>query len=149
MKNPFARFFRKEEPEDWRLVQTFHVGWKQTSKITGNVTDSGKVFVHMFESEKGNRHVRLVSPEVWPELAEEKITAENHPRVLSRIRNHSVTKSYATFSDRNIMEFALTCDAWNETVYPWLCGRFDPDIPSYESIPRKEFRDQLAGKKVP
>jgi hypothetical protein len=29
-----------------------------------------------------------------------------------------------------------------------LAGRHDPQIPTYESIPRKEFRDQLAGKKV-
>ncbi len=31
-------------------------------------------------------------------------------------------------------------------IRPWLEGRFDPDIPSYESIKAKEFKDYLAGK---
>jgi len=33
-----------------------------------------------------------------------------------------------------------------EKIRPWLEGRYDPDIPSYESIKAKEFKDKLAGK---
>lgn len=31
-------------------------------------------------------------------------------------------------------------------VRPWLAGQFDPEIPNYESIKTKEFKDALAGK---
>ena len=31
-------------------------------------------------------------------------------------------------------------------IRPWLEGGFDPEIPSYESIKAKEFKDALAGK---
>lgn len=31
-------------------------------------------------------------------------------------------------------------------IRPWLEGRYDPDIPSYDSIKAKEFKDALAGK---
>ncbi len=31
-------------------------------------------------------------------------------------------------------------------IRPWLEGGFDPDIPSYETIKAKEFKDALAGK---
>lgn len=33
-------------------------------------------------------------------------------------------------------------------IRPWLAGGFDPDIPSYESIKAKEFKDKLAGRKT-
>lgn len=33
-----------------------------------------------------------------------------------------------------------------EYIKPWLKGRYDPGIPSYESIKTKEFKDALAGK---
>lgn len=33
-----------------------------------------------------------------------------------------------------------------EKIVPWIMGRYDPDIPSYESIKAKEFKDALAGK---
>lgn len=31
-------------------------------------------------------------------------------------------------------------------IRPWCEGRFDPDIPTYESIKVKEFKDALSGK---
>ena len=33
-------------------------------------------------------------------------------------------------------------------IVPWLEGCFDPEIPTYESIKRKEFLDELNGKKT-
>jgi len=36
---------------------------------------------------------------------------------------------------------------YRETVKPWLDGRTDPEIPSYESIPRKDFQRILTKKK--
>lgn len=32
------------------------------------------------------------------------------------------------------------------SIRPWLEGRPDPEIPTYESIKAKEFKDALAGK---
>jgi len=31
-------------------------------------------------------------------------------------------------------------------IRPWVEGRFDPNVPSYETIKAKEFKDALAGK---
>jgi len=31
-------------------------------------------------------------------------------------------------------------------IRPWLAGQADPEIPTYESIKAKEFKDALAGK---
>ena len=31
-------------------------------------------------------------------------------------------------------------------IRPWLAGRYDPDIPSYETIKTKEFKDKLTGR---
>jgi len=33
-----------------------------------------------------------------------------------------------------------------KVVRPWLEGQYNPEIPSYESIQAKEFKDALAGK---
>lgn len=47
------------------------------------------------------------------------------------------------YGSRNKRE---TLPLYLETIRPWLAGRYDPNIPSYESIKAKEFKDQLAGK---
>lgn len=33
-------------------------------------------------------------------------------------------------------------------VKPWLLGQYDPQIPSYDSIKQKEFKDALRGRKT-
>jgi len=33
-----------------------------------------------------------------------------------------------------------------DRIVPWLKGRYDPDIPNYESIKAKEMKDKLAGR---
>lgn len=33
-------------------------------------------------------------------------------------------------------------------IQPWVYGGYDPDIPSYETIPAKEFKDALKGQKT-
>ena len=40
----------------------------------------------------------------------------------------------------------LTHPFYLENIRPWLAGRYEPEIPSYESIKAKEFKDALAGK---
>lgn len=39
-----------------------------------------------------------------------------------------------------------TMDLYLQTIRPWLEGRYDPNIPTYESIKAKEFKDALSGK---
>lgn len=42
----------------------------------------------------------------------------------------------------------VTHPVYMEQVYPWIQGAYDPEIPSYESIKAKEFKDALKGKKT-
>jgi hypothetical protein len=144
MKNIFARLFRKEPVvvEDWRLVHTAKTGWERTSKFTDEVLSTGFIFFHFFESDRGNRYITMSAPEVTPEIAAMQITVATLPKLLAIIRKDTFGATAQT------LEFAVTNKDWNNIIFPWLAGRHDPQIPTYESIPRKEFRDQLAGKKV-
>ena len=40
----------------------------------------------------------------------------------------------------------LTHKFYLKVIRPWLAGRYDPDIPSYETIKTKEFKDKLTGR---
>lgn len=37
---------------------------------------------------------------------------------------------------------------YREKIRPWLDGRYDPDIPDYETIPKNDFQNRLAKKKI-
>jgi hypothetical protein len=148
MKNWFDRMFRTEPDEDWRLVNTHELTWKKTGTDGTTVLRSGTVFAHMFESNKGNRYVKLISAEVFSWLSEEKVTIHNHAEIVARVRKElqrSILSSHIT--DAQVCEFVLTNEDWNATVYPWLAGRMDPKIPTYAEVPKREFADALAGKK--
>lgn len=43
-------------------------------------------------------------------------------------------------------DIAFRLRMYRQQVKPWLDGAYDPEIPSYESIKAKEFKDNLAGK---
>ncbi len=50
---------------------------------------------------------------------------------------------------------SLSSDHWayrngdyRNKIRPWLDGRYDPDIPDYETIPKNDFHNRLAKKKV-
>ena len=148
MKNWFDRMFRKEPAEDWRLVHTHELTWKKTNN-DGSIKIQGIVFAHFFESNKGGRYVKLISPEVFSWLSEESITVHNHASIVERVRKE-YAKSYLSsrVNDAAVCEFVLTNQVWNETVYPWLAGRMDPQITTYAEVPKQEFAEALAGKKV-
>ncbi len=149
MKNWFDRMFRKKPAEEWRLVHTHDLTWKRT-KPDGTVVKSGTVFAHFFESSKGNRYVKLIAMEVPSWLSAEEVTIRNHAELVERIRKEGV-KSYSfstKYSDAQVCEFILTNEMWNDIVYQWLAGRMDPKIPTYAEVPKREFAEALAGKKV-
>ena len=42
--------------------------------------------------------------------------------------------------------FVFRNEDYRNIIRPWLDGQYNPEIPSYESIKAKEFKDNLAGK---
>ena len=42
-------------------------------------------------------------------------------------------------------EWLFRCETYRHTVRPWLDGRANPDIPTYESVPRRDFKKVLEG----
>lgn len=54
--------------------------------------------------------------------------------------------------DRDVKDLAKNDIAYRLTIYmdtikPWLAGRHDPEIPSYEQVPVNDFARALKGKK--
>jgi hypothetical protein len=143
MINFFTRLFRKDSPttQEWRLVQTYENTWVTKNRHTGEVDDRGTVYYHLYENESGRRKV-AVNACAGSAAMMHSVTAANYHQILSE-----GDKKDFTFR-RSAGCWAITNEDWNKKIYPWLAGRYDPDIPTYESIPRKEFRDNLAGKKL-
>jgi hypothetical protein len=137
----FDRLFKRSPPEDWRLVHTAEIGW-----VRNATQEKGKVYLHMFESDKGNRYITMLSPDVVSTVAKTRITAKNYVDVLEHL---SQIKTIRNRDSVSICQFVLTHEDWNEKVYPWLCGRMNPKIPTYGEVPKKEFIQQLANKATP
>lgn len=52
-----------------------------------------------------------------------------------------------TISELGADDWVFRNREYREVIRPWLDGAYDPEIPSYESIKAKEFKDALKGKK--
>lgn len=105
---PGVSMFRWFKREDWRLVKTI-------SRDVKHDRVSGKLYFHLFESDKGNRKVEI------------KTTLE--------------LPSYI-----NLTDSAKRFDVYQEKIYRWEHGRYDPDIPRYNQIPEEETANALKGK---
>jgi len=46
----------------------------------------------------------------------------------------------------NIHDLAFRLDAYLDTIYPWLEGGYNPDIPKYDEIPEMNTAAALKGK---
>ena len=44
-------------------------------------------------------------------------------------------------------DIAYRLKAYRETVKPWLDGRLNPEIPTYDQVPVDDFKTALKGKK--
>jgi hypothetical protein len=82
----------------------------------GNSTGKDEIFYYLFENGLGKRKIKHEGAG--------KLAGEGGYEVRQR-----VTHPY-----------------YLSEIRPWLEGRYDPDIPNYESIKVKEFKDNLAGK---
>ena len=41
--------------------------------------------------------------------------------------------------------YTFRSETYRHTIRPWLDGRFTPEIPTYDSIPRRDFKKALKG----
>lgn len=61
--------------------------------------------------------------------------------------NRKATIEYNRFKyDDELEELAKNTDLYQETIYRWLKGRINPDIPTYNQVPEEEVIVKLKGK---
>lgn len=112
------KFFTKR---DWRLVKKVDEAYviiNKTSKRTEK--DNCILSYYLYENQFHDRKFDVVD-------------SEEGDLDLGR-----VPKSHWTFRS----------PTYREKIRPWLDGRLDPEIPTYEQVPKDDFQNALAGKKV-
>ena len=116
MINAIKRFFTKE---DFRLVKVLECNGVETSYyILGNTTKvDGIIYYYLYEGDRGNRKCKIST------------TFKN---------------TTATLKD-NEEEDAKRLVLYLSTVQPWLDGRYDPDIQSYNQVPHEAMANKLRG----
>ncbi len=122
--NWFTKMFTPTEKPDWRLCKQMDVKYVETitDRNTKEVTDktNGVMTYYLYEDQNGNRKFDVVDS-IDGELDIEKI-AKNH--------------------------FAFRCEDFRNILRTWLDGRYVPEIPDYETIPKDDFQNRLAKKKI-
>lgn len=104
MFDKLTQFFTKTR---WRLVKTISVDFKYERS-------DGRVYYHLFESNKGGRKVEINCTLTLPSF----IKIEEESR-----------------------KFKL----YQEKIYRWEKGRYDPDIPRYDQVPEEDTANALKG----
>jgi len=107
-----------------------------------------------FEKRRLSRDWRLVSTlqahYTWTDRDNAKDTAFYYLKENGLGERKCDHKGTGSLDGDSLVSFAykkrISHPYYLEKIIPWLEGRYDPDIPSYESIPAKEFKDNLAGK---
>lgn len=99
------KIFTKQQ---WAVVKTFDIA-SQRGK------ESGKVYIHLCESNKGNRDI-------------------------------SVSSTFPSASESIVLEYVKATELYNERIYRWLQGRYDPEIPRFQDIPEEDTAAALRGK---
>ena len=118
----FSRLFEKA---DWRLVKEIQAGYihYQYSKLDPEERineNSYEITYYLYENQFGKRKFDVVDG------------------LLGNIDiNSREAKESWTFRS----------DEYRSTIRPWLDGRHDPDIKSYDQIPVSDFQRRLKGKK--
>ncbi len=113
------------EPSDWRLVKEIQAGYvsykfdplKPETKI--NERDQEMTY-YLYEDQDGNRKFDVVDSQ------------EGDIDV-----NSVAAKKTWTFRSED----------YRYTIRPWMDGRHNPEIPSYEQVPVDDFKVALKGKK--
>lgn len=105
---------------DWRMVKQVDVGYIITNHVTGKQTDGHVLSYYLYENQFGKRIFDLVD-------------SEEGDLVVERM-----DKSH----------FAFRNEVYRNKIKPWIDGRLDPEVPSYSQVPKDDFQNALAGKKV-
>lgn len=113
------QFFRKlfSDPEV-KLVASIEANYKMIDRI--NKTEKKcSVTYYLFEDEKGKRSMSATDSE------EGEVDLDN------------VTSS----------SWVHRSEEYRNQIKPWLCGRYDPEIPSFSQVDIEDFKVALKGKK--
>ena len=120
-------FGEPAEKPDWRLCgqndSRYYIQYKD--QITGiereHKRQDGCVLTYfLYENQFGERKFKLLDSE------------EGDLEVSSLPRDH----------------YAYRNKDYRDKIRPWLDGRYDPDFTAYETIPKDDFQNRLAKKKV-
>lgn len=116
--NWFTKLFAKK---DWRMVKQVDVGYRIKNLVTDkDLKKDCTLSYYLYENQFGNRIFDVVD-------------SEEGDLDLAR-----VDKSH----------FAFRNEVYRNKIKPWIDGRLDPEVPSYEQVPKDDFQNALAGKKV-
>jgi hypothetical protein len=102
--------------KNWFRTKFCHVDWQHVGifeKTFRYDYDDWMLYVHCFESQRGDRRIEIVG------CREERKGAEKYNSGLED--KFKITKLYQT------------------QLYPWLCGRADAGIPGYELVKSQKF----------
>ncbi len=107
---------KRKLSRDWRLVSTLDYAVTWVDKKGESLGKSDTIYYYLSENGLGERKC-----------------------------DHDGSGDIAgdSYHARNLRE---NRDIYVGTIVPWLKGRYDPNIPSYESIKAKEMKDKLAGR---
>lgn len=118
----FSDFFEKA---DWRLVKEIQAGYVSyrldpinTDKHLGESKE--EVSYYLYENQFGKRKFDAVDSRE------------------GEVNIHSVSSRTS---------WTFRSQEYRYTIRPWMDGRLDPKIPSYEQAPVNDFHAQLKGKK--
>lgn len=127
--NWFTDMFTPEEKVDWHLCTQIDEGYRftQTDRRTGKLVsdETPTMTFYLYEDQNGNRKFDVIDGR------------------LGDIDLDTIGKDASEY-ERHI----YGCDLFRNTIRPWLDGRYDPEIPNYETIPKNDFQNRLAKKKV-
>lgn len=116
--NWFMKLFAKK---DWRMVKQVDATYSITNTVTKKKIKTDCVLsYYLYENQFRERIFDIVDSE------------EGDLDVARTDKNH----------------FAFRNEIYRNKIKPWMDGRLDPEVPSYEQIPKDDFQNALAGKKV-
>lgn len=113
------------EPADWRLVKEIQAGY----------------IAYRLDPHDADKHLGESKEEVTYYLYENQYGERKFDAVDSRDGDINVD------SDAAKRTWTYRSQEYRYTIRPWLDGRLDPEIPTYESMPRRDFKRALDGKK--
>lgn len=127
--NWFTKMFTPEEKSDWCLCAQFdeEYSYTQTDRKTGELVDEKNqtMTFYLYEDQNGNRKFDVID-EKWGDID------------LNNIKQE----------EKLVANFIYGCTQFRNKIRPWLDGRYDPEIPDYETIPKNDFQNRLAKKKI-